>query len=70
MMLTPSLLAGDGLAIGCESTSGQFRWNILLNKTSDSVEKMGIDPITSRMLNERSTIWATSPLWGVEDLQI
>ena len=27
------------------------------------LEKLGIDPNTSRMLSERSTIWATSPCW-------
>ena len=26
------------------------------------MEKVGIDPTTSRMLSVRSTIWATSPL--------
>ena len=30
------------------------------------MEMQGIDPHTSRMLSERSTIWATSP--NVEDL--
>ena len=27
------------------------------------VEMMGIDPIASRMLSKRSTIWATPPTW-------
>ena len=27
------------------------------------MEKLGIDPSTSRMLSERSTIWATSPIY-------
>ena len=27
------------------------------------MEMRGIDPRTSRMLSERSTIWATSPIW-------
>ena len=26
------------------------------------MENTGIDPVTSRMLSERSTIWANSPL--------
>ena len=33
--------------------------------SSEKLEMRGIDPRTSRMLSERSTIWATSPLkWG------
>ncbi len=33
--------------------NGECKWKKL--------EEMGIDPITSRMLSERSTIWATPP---------
>ena len=29
---------------------------------ADKVEMVGIDPTTSRMQSERSTIWATSPI--------
>ena len=29
------------------------------------MEMQGIEPCTSRMQSERSTIWATSPFWGV-----
>ena len=34
----------------------KFRWK--------KVEKLGIDPNTSRMLSARSTIWATSPRYS------
>ena len=34
-------------------------------KKNIEVEMRGIDPRTSRMLSERSTIWATSPCWDV-----
>ena len=39
--------------------SGDIRWKIL--------EMPGIDPGTSHMLSERSTIWATSP-WNMVKL--
>ena len=43
---------------------GKSNWMRKLKKTE--LEMRGIDPRTSRMLSERSTIWATSPdlhLW-------
>ncbi len=41
----------------------EWKQQVFIHKRvkSDSVEKWGIDPHTSRMLSERSTIWATSP---------
>ena len=36
----------------------------LKKKNEKEVEMRGIDPRTSRMLSERSTIWATPP-WGL-----
>ena len=33
-----------------------------MEKRHEAMEMRGIDPRTSRMLNERSTIWATSPM--------
>ena len=33
-------------------------------KTREEMEMRGIDPRTSRMLSERSTIWATSPSYS------
>ena len=38
--------------------SAGYKWN---NKKIDELENRGIDPRTSRMLSERSTIWASSP---------
>ena len=35
------------------------------NRPQQSLENRGIDPRTSRMLSERSTIWASSPTHGV-----
>ena len=32
-------------------------------KIKNILEVQGIDPRTSRMLSERSTIWATPPTW-------
>ena len=34
------------------------------------VEKLGIDPSASRMLSERSTIWATSPIRIIRNLNL
>ena len=34
------------------------------------LEEMGIDPITSRMLSARSTIWATPPIFALQNLVI
>ena len=36
-------------------------WHEKKRCRSEKVEKLGIDPNTSRMLSARSTIWATSP---------
>ena len=40
-----------------------------LASVEKKVEKLGIDPNTSRMLSARSTIWATSPLTGKSKLE-
>ena len=44
----------------CKTTLGvkKHKWK---QKTQQNVELAGIDPATSRMLSERSTIWATAP---------
>ena len=42
-----------------------FRWfsySWTLNITKRRLEQRGIDPRTSHMLSERSTIWATAPV--------
>ena len=39
----------------------QYRDTLMFSKKNDFLEAPGIDPGTSRMLSERSTIWATPP---------
>ncbi len=36
--------------------------DLSLEEESAKMEYLGIDPSTSRMLSERSTIWASTPL--------
>ena len=41
----------------------------LLQKKKGSLENPGIDPGTSRMLSERSTMWANSPPDSVSSVE-
>lgn len=43
------------------SFSSSFAENYIEEK--EALENRGIDPRTSRMLSERSTIWASSPVY-------
>ena len=47
----------------CQFLPNITNWKTELSNPKNVLEMQGVDPRTSRMLSERSTIWATSPQW-------